>query len=156
MKIDWKSKQVKITAVITAVILVPIIWNQGKTIVMSVLSDYITSLPKTVQVSKPIMKDIQPVFETTGRIEANLSVDIIARVSGWLQNKYFEEGDRVAKGQKLFLIEPDEYILAARTAKARVNENTAVYKNSEIDLQRASQLLKEDLVYSFIRKRNNA
>jgi len=146
MKIDWKSKQVKITAVITAVVLVPIIWNQGKTIVMSVISDYITSLPKTVQVSKPIMKDIQPVFETTGRIEANLSVDIIARVSGWLQNKYFEEGDKVIKGQKLFLIEPDEYILASKNARAAVNENAAVYKNSEIDLQRASQLLKEDLV----------
>ena len=146
MKIDWKKKETKITAIILAVIIIPIMWNQGKTIVMSVLTNYIMNQPKTVQVSKPIMKDIQPTFDTTGRIEANLSVDIIARVSGWLQNKYFEEGDRVTKNQKLFLIEPDEYVLASQNARATVNENSAVYKNSQIDLQRAEQLLKDDLV----------
>ena len=146
MIIDWKKKETKITAIILAVILIPIIWNQGKTLVMSVLTNYMMNQPKVVQVSKPIMKDIKPTFDTTGRIEANLSVDIIARVSGWLQNKYFEEGDRVTKGQKLFLIEPDEYVLASQNARATVNENSAVYKNSQIDLQRAEQLLKDDLV----------
>ena len=146
MIIDWKKKETKITAIILAVIIIPILWNQGKTVVMSILTNYIMNQPKVVQVSKPIMKDIQPTFDTTGRIEAKLSVDIIARVSGWLQKKYFEEGDRVAKGQKLFLIEPDEYILASKNARATVNENSAVYKNSQIDLQRAEQLLKDDLV----------
>ena len=146
MKIDWKKKETKITAIILVVIIIPIMWNQGKTIVMSIITNYIMSQPKVVQVSKPIMKDIQPTFDTTGRIEANLSVDIIARVNGWLQKKYFEEGDRVTKGQKLFLIEPDEYILASQNARATVNENSAVYKNSQIDLQRAEQLLKDDLV----------
>ena len=146
MKIDWKKKETKITAIILAVIIIPIMWNQGKTVVTSVLTNYIMNQPKVVQVSKPIMKDIQPTFDTTGRIEANLAVDIIARVSGWLQKKYFEEGDRVTKGQKLFLIEPDEYILASKNARATVNENSAVYKNSQIDLQRAEQLLKDDLV----------
>ena len=146
MIIDWKKKETKITAIILAVILIPIIWNQGKTVVMSVLTNYMMNQPKVVQVSKPIMKDIKPTFDTTGRIEANLSVGIIARVSGWLQNKYFEEGDRVTKGQKLFLIEPDEYVLASQNARATVNENSAVYKNSQIDLQRAEQLLKDDLV----------
>lgn len=146
MKIDWKSKQTKVIAIILAVILVPIIWNQGKTLVTGALTAYIMSQPKTVEVANPISKEIYPTYSTTGRIEAQKSVDIIARVSGWLQEKYFQEGDRVKKGQKLFLIEPDEYALAARTARARVNENSAVYKNSEIDLTRAEQLLKEDLV----------
>ena len=146
MIIDWKKKETKIAAIILAVILIPIMWNQGKTLVMSVLTNYMMNQPKVVQVSKPIMKDIKPTFDTTGRIEANLSVDIIARVNGWLQNKYFEEGDRVTKGQRLFLIEPDEYVLASQNARATVNENSAVYKNSQIDLQRAEQLLKDDLV----------
>ena len=146
MKIDWKKKETKITAIILAIVIIPIIWNQGKTVIMSILTNYIMNQPKVVQISKPIMKDIQPTFDTTGRIEANLSVDIMARVNGWLQKKYFEEGDRVTKGQKLFLIEPDEYILASKNARATVNENSAVYKNSQIDLQRAEQLLKDDLV----------
>jgi len=146
MKIDWKSKQTKITAGILAVILVPILWNQGKTAITGAITSYMMSQPKLVEVATPIAKDINPVYQTTGRIEAQKSVDIIARVSGWLQERYFQEGDKVKKGQKLFLIEPDEYALAAQTARARVSENSAVYKNSEIDLHRAEQLLKEDLV----------
>ena len=146
MKIDWKSKQTKVIAGILAVILVPIIWNQGKTLITGAISAYMMSQPKTVEVAKPVAKEINPTFTTTGRIEAQKSVDIIARVSGWLQERYFQEGDIVKKGQKLFLIEPDEYILAAKSARATVSENSAVYKNSEIALKRAEQLLKEDLV----------
>ena len=146
MKIDWKSKQTKVVAGILAVILVPIIWNQGKTLVTGAIQAYMAKQPKEVEVATPIAKDINPTFTTTGRIEAQKSVDVIARVSGWLQERYFQEGDIVKKGQKLFLIEPDEYALAAKSARATVNENSAVYKNSEISLKRAEQLLKEDLV----------
>ena len=146
MKIDWKSKQTKVVAIILAVIIVPIAYNQAKSLITGAISSYMMSQPKTVEVANPISKDINPEFSTTGRIEAQKSVDIIARVSGWLQEKYFQEGDKVKKGQKLFLIEPDEYALAAKSARATVNENSAVYKNSEIDLRRAEELLKEDLV----------
>ncbi len=146
MKIDWKSKQTKVMAGILAVILIPIAWNQGKTAITGAITAYMMSQPKTVEVAKPIAKEINPTYSTTGRIEAQKSVDIIARVSGWLQERYFQEGDKVKKGQKLFLIEPDEYILAAKSARATVSENSAVYKNSEIALKRAEQLYKEDLV----------
>lgn len=146
MKIDWKNKKTKVTVLILAIVIVPIIWNQGKTIITGLITSYMMSQPKTVEVANPISKEIYPTYRTSGRIEAKESVDIIARVSGWLQERYFQEGDKVKKGQKLFLIEPDEYALAARTAKSRVNENSAVYKNSEIDLKRAEELLKEDLV----------
>lgn len=146
MKIDWKSKQTKVVVGILAVILVPIMWNQGKTLITGAVMSYMMSQPKTVEVANPIAEEINPEYTTTGRIEAQKSVDVIARVSGWLQERYFQEGDKVKKGQKLFLIEPDEYALAAQTARARVNENSAVYTNSETDLRRAEQLLKDDLV----------
>jgi len=146
MNIDWKSKQTKVIAVVLALILVPIIWNQGKTLITGAIQAYMAKQPKLVEVAKPMAKEINPTFSTTGRIEAQKSVDVIARVSGWLQERYFQEGDMVKKGQRLFLIEPDEYALAAKSARATVNENSAVYKNSEIALKRAEQLLKEDLV----------
>lgn len=146
MKIDWKSKQTKIIAGLLAVIIIPIAWNQGKSLITGAIGAYMMKQPKTVEVANPVAKEINPTYTTTGRIEAQKSVDIVARVNGWLQERYFQEGDRVKKGQKLFLIEPDEYILAAKSARATVNEDTAVYKNSEIDLQRAEELLKEDLV----------
>ncbi|MBO6271335.1 efflux RND transporter periplasmic adaptor subunit [bacterium] len=146
MKIDWKSKKTRTITVILAIIIVPILFNQIKTTAVSIISAIAMSQPQVVEVANPMEMDICPEHETTGRVEAALSVDIIARVSGWLQQKYFEEGDRVRKGQKLFQIEPTEYILAAKTARATVNENTAVYKNSQIDYRRAAALLKEDLV----------
>ena len=146
MKIDLKSKQTKIILIILCVILVPILFNQGKSLITGLYSAFMMSQPKTVEVAKPIAKEIYPQFQTTGRIESSLSVDIIARVSGWLEKKYFTEGDKVKKGQKLYLIEQDEYILEAKNARATVAENAAVYKNSEIDLQRAAALLKDDLV----------
>ena len=146
MKIDWKSKKTRTITVILAVIIVTILFNQLKTTAVSIMTAIAMSQPQVVEVANPMEMDIYPEHETTGRVEAALSVDIIARVSGWLQQKYFEEGDRVRKGQKLFQIEPTEYILAAKTARATVNENTAVYKNSQIDYRRAAALLKEDLV----------
>lgn len=146
MKIDWKSKKTRTIAVFLAIIILPILYNQLKSTVISIMSAIAMSQPQVVEVANPMEMEIFPEHETTGRVEAVLSVDIIARVSGWLQNRYFEEGDRVKKGQKLFQIEPTEYILAAKTARAAVNENTAVYKNSQIDFKRAEALLKEDLV----------
>ncbi len=146
MKIDWKSKQTRVTAIILAVIIIPIIYNQAKGIITGVMTSYMMSQPPEVEVAYPVEKDINATLKTTGRIEAKYSVDIIARVEGWLQERYFEEGASVKKGQKLFKIQPEEYSLAARNAKATVNEASAVYKNSQVDYQRAAALLKEDLV----------
>lgn len=146
MRIDWKSRQTKFVAILLAVIVIPIAYNQTKSLITGLMTSYIMSQPKTVEVANPVSKEIYPTYSTTGRIEAQKSVDVVARVSGWLQERYFQEGDRVKKGQKLFLIEPDEYALAARSARATVSENSAVYHNSEIDLKRAQELLKEDLV----------
>ena len=146
MKIDFKSKQTKIILIILCVIIIPIIFNQAKTLISGMYASFMMMQPKTVEVAKPIARDIFPEIKATGRIEANLSVGVIARVSGWLEQKYFEEGDRVKKGQKLFLIEQDEYLLAARNARATVNENYEEYKNSETELKRAEVLVKEDLV----------
>lgn len=146
MKIKFKSRQHKIVFIVLCVILIPIIFNQAKSLIMGAYGSFMMMQPKTVEVAKPTAKEIFPEYKATGRVEANLSVDVIARVSGWLEKKYFDEGDRVKKGQKLFLIEPDEYILAAKNARATVNENEAVYRNSEVDLKRATDLLKEDLV----------
>lgn len=146
MRIDLKNTQTRVVIILVAIIIIPILINQFKSIVAGAYTSYMLSQPKTVVVNKPVAKEIYPEYKTTGRIEAKTSVDIVARVSGWLQKRYFDEGNVVKKGQKLFLIEPDEYILATRNANATVNENSAVYKNSQIDLHRAEQLYKEDLV----------
>jgi len=47
--------------------------------------------------------------EYTGRTEASETVDIHARVFGYLKSIEFKDGDHVKEGQKLFTIEPDEF-----------------------------------------------
>ena len=49
MKIDWKNKKTKITAGILAVVLVPIIWNQGKTLITGAITSYMMSQPKRLK-----------------------------------------------------------------------------------------------------------
>ena len=146
MKIDFKNKKTRVIVVTLLVILVPILYNQCKGFILGAISAYQMSLPKTVQVATPVKQVIEPEYETTGRIEAEVSIDIIARVDGWLENIYFTEGDIVKKGQKLFQIQPDEYHLAVKDAAARVNENNAMYKNAVIEYNRAAMLIKEDMI----------
>jgi multidrug efflux system membrane fusion protein len=66
-------------------------------------------------------KDIQDYVEYTGRTAAVGSVDIKARVTGFLLDTVlFKEGDPVRKGQKLFEIDPTPYDAQLEQAEAQV------------------------------------
>ena len=60
--------------------------------------------------------------------------------------KYFNEGDFVKKGQPIFQIDPKEYELQVNNSKASVNQYSALLKNSQQELDRATALVKEDLI----------
>ena len=51
-------------------------------------------------------QEITETIPSTGRVNAEYFVDVVARVDGYLQKKYFQEGSMVQKGSLLFLIEP--------------------------------------------------
>lgn len=55
-------------------------------------------MPKEVEVDNPHIEAVNVSAESTGRVEAKYSVDVIARVPGFLLKKYFKEGDFVKKG----------------------------------------------------------
>ena len=85
-------------------------------------------------------------IEATGLITAESSVDVVARVDGYLQSTHFKEGDFVKKGQLLFQIEPEEYNIAVRAAEASVQQQEAIYKNSLQELDRAKELIAENFI----------
>lgn len=72
------------------------------------------SMPAKVETSIVEEKDIYETSDYVGRIQAPKEVKIVSRVSGWLQKKYYKDGDYVKKGQLLFQIEPDEYAIAVK------------------------------------------
>lgn len=132
--------------IILAVIIIPIVFNKVMTIFGAKMMAEAMKRPQVVHVADVIEKDIYPKTESVGRIEAKYSVDVVARINGWLQKRYFKEGDYVKKGQTLFLIQPNEYAIAVQQANASVRQANASLVNSEKELKRASELVKNDFV----------
>lgn len=144
MKIKMTRKQMAIAVLL--VIIVPIIYNKVSGAFVGLLQRQAMMQPKEVVIDNPEMKDINVSAESTGRVEAKYSVDVIARVAGFLLKKYFKEGDFVHKGQLLFQIDPREYQLEVNNSSATVNQYSALLKNSQQELNRANALIKEDLI----------
>ena len=88
--------------------------------------------PPTVTVAKPIIRELIESKDFTGQFEAVESVDVRARVSGYLESINFTDGQIVKKGDLLFVIEPKPFELALESAKA-----TLAQANANLDLAKA-------------------
>src|SRR4029453_15343970 len=62
--------------------------------------------PPTVTVSKPLVKKMEEGSDFPGNLEPLESVEVRARVSGYLESVNFTDGQLVEKGDLLFVIEP--------------------------------------------------
>ena len=144
MKINLTRKQWAI--VVLLIIIVPILYNKTAGFIGGMIQKRLMMMPKEVEVDNPHVEEINVSAEATGRVEAKYSVDLIARVSGFLIKKYFSEGDFVKKGQLLFQIDPREFQIEVNNAQATVNQYSALLKNAQQELNRANALIKEDLI----------
>jgi len=87
----------------------------------------------------------EPVNEQStyvGRVVAVDRVDLRARVSGFLKQRHFTEGQQVRAGDLLFTIEPDQYEATVEQAKADVAKAVAEEQNAKAQLNRGEELLK--------------
>jgi RND family efflux transporter MFP subunit len=98
--------------------------------------------PPKVTVSQPVLRDVIEWDEYTGRIEAVESVEVRARVSGYLQSVHFTDGAIVKKGALLFVIDPRPYQAELNRAKASLEQAIARYERAQKDFARAQQLIK--------------
>ncbi len=144
MNIKLTRKQLAV--IILLIIIVPIIYNKTSGLIIGMLQKQAMRMPKEVVVDNPHMEQVNVSAESTGRVEAQYSIDVIARVSGFLLKKYFKEGDFVKKGQLLFQIDPREYQLSVNNSRAVVNQYSALYTNAQQEWNRANALVKEDLI----------
>src|SRR5277367_4299353 len=65
--------------------------------------------PPAVTVSKPLSLPVTDYLEATGSVAASKTVDLVARVEGYLRSVDFKDGSLVKAGQLLFVIEPEPY-----------------------------------------------
>lgn len=89
-------------------------------------------------------RDVTPQFEYPGRAEAVKSVDIRARVEGFLESRDFREGADVAEGDILFRIERAPYEVIVDQRRAEVASAQAALKNAEADYKRKEALVKRN------------
>ena len=97
--------------------------------------------PPNVTVSKPVIEEVMEWDEYTGRLEAVDTVDVRARVSGYLESIHFKDGQTVKKGDLLFVIDPRPYQAELDRARAELRLAQARLSLAENDLKRAKHLL---------------
>ena len=141
-----EQKKKLILLFLILVIVVPIVFNKVMSAIGVQMMMKMRMKPAVVEVAPVLENEIYDQADSAGRLEPKYSVDVVARVNGWLQKRYFEEGAYVKKGQVLFLIEPNEYQIAVENAAAAVRQSQAALVNSQKELKRAQELVKGDFV----------
>ena len=75
--------------IIIAIIIIPIVFNKAAGIIGAKIMAEMQKKPTPVDVAISEETEIYPQTESVGRIEAKYSVDVVARINGWLQKRYF-------------------------------------------------------------------
>lgn len=105
------------------------------------------AMPQAVVDTKEVKTEqIIEEIESTGRINAEYDVNVVARIDGYLEKRFFAEGSTVKKGDLLFQIEPYTYAARVNEASANLRNAQAALKDSSKNLVRAEQLVKEDYI----------
>jgi membrane fusion protein, multidrug efflux system len=96
--------------------------------------------PASVTVSKPVRKEIVDWNEFTGRTAAVNLVNITARVSGYIVNIPFKEGDMIHKGDLLYQIDPRPYQDVYDQALGQLKQAQANQQLQEVTYERQARL----------------
>lgn len=102
--------------------------------------------PAKVTVAKPIPQRLTEWDEFTGRLSAVASVEVRARVSGYLENTHFVEGRQVKAGDLLFTIDRRRYAAEFARAQAELNRAQAALELATAEAERAVLLIRTQAI----------
>ena len=94
----------------------------------------------SVTVSAPLQREMTEYNEFTGQFAATEVVEIRSRVGGYLTEQLFTDGQMVAKGQRLFTIDPRPYEIALQKAQAQAATAEAQLDQTTRDVSRGTTL----------------
>jgi RND family efflux transporter MFP subunit len=100
--------------------------------------------PPKVTVSHPLKRPVVDYLEFTGNAVAYNTVPLRARVEGFLEKVYFQDGQTVKKGAPLFLIQQEQYQAQLQKAEAQVLAEKAQLEHAQTEFVRYSRLVKQD------------
>jgi membrane fusion protein, multidrug efflux system len=93
-----------------------------------------------VTVVQPVIQEVTTNLEYTGNTAAVQTVEIRARVPGFLEKMNFEPRAKVKAGDLLFVIDPRQYEASVKEAKAKLEAQKAGSKLAQTELQISQQL----------------
>jgi RND family efflux transporter MFP subunit len=102
--------------------------------------------PPKVDVAVPVQRAITRYLDATGNTAPIKSVDLVARVQGFLESIDYKDGSYVKQGTTLFTIEPETYKLKLDQARAAQAGAEASLKQAEADFRRQSDLVARQAV----------
>ena len=103
------------------------------------------TLPK-VAVAHPVEREVLEWDDYTGRLEATNSVEVRARVSGYLQSVAFRPGQIVDAGALLFVIDPRPYQAELDRAKAAAAQSRSALELARNEARRAGRLVERKAI----------
>ncbi|MBU1384214.1 MAG: efflux RND transporter periplasmic adaptor subunit [Alphaproteobacteria bacterium] len=99
-----------------------------------------------VTVAVPLVQAVQDWDEFTGRFEATQSVEVRARVGGYISAVHFRDGEYVRRGQLLFTLDPRPAQAALASARAQLSQAQAQLALARSELARSETLLESQAV----------
>src|SRR5260221_10096855 len=109
-------------------------------------NSFVPPPPPKVEVAAPVQRSITRYLEATGNTAPIKSVDLVARVQGFLQSINYKDGTFVKEGTTLFTIEPETYKLKLEQAQAAEAGAQASVRQAEADFKRQSDLVSSQAV----------
>jgi RND family efflux transporter MFP subunit len=102
---------------------------------------YVAPPPPRVTVAVPLQQPVTRYLEATGNTAAVNSADLVARVSGFIQEINYQDGALVKKGALLFTIEPEPYKVKLDQAKAAEEGARSALKQAQTAFERQAELV---------------
>ena len=97
---------------------------------------YIEPPPPEVTVTTPVRRTVTEYLEFSGMTQPMETVEIRARVKGFLKEKHFVEGTEVKKGQLLFVIDEETFQIQLDAARTRLKEAQAALQQAKVSKAR--------------------
>ena len=102
--------------------------------------------PPPVSVSAPLQRDVTEWLEYTGQFAAIEYVEVRPRVSGYLTELHFTDGQMVNKGDLLLVIDPRPFEIELQQAEAQRDSANASLEFATRDVSRGAALRQNDVL----------
>lgn len=107
---------------------------------------YVPPPPPDVTVAAPVEREIDVTLEETGTTRGIETVEVRARVRGFIDKKFIKGGERVESGQPLYRIDPRPFEAARKQAEAERDARAAALRLAEVTLERVLQASRDAAV----------